>query len=258
MAGNSFQSMLSLLQMWLKNQDAAEKRQHDMEMLQKQQQPQQPQQAQQAQSGQDQQQQNPMDMYSKYTQVMDMIPAATPAAVTSPGVPTTGAELTAMSGGPSGGLGAEAGGGSLGSYAGSAVPVLAAIAGQHLMSGATDRHTMNGNASGFEGHRTGDVFSGDMFTEPWMAFGEQKLGIKDPTAGEKTDAALNDLRDGKGSVTELLSTAPETAYQWFDPAGNFLDDILQNKFGTAGKIASAAILPGAGLKGIAKLIGGLF
>ena len=78
MASNSYSSMLSLLQMWLKNQEAAEKRQHDMEMLQRQQQPLQPQQSQQLQEGQQQQQQNPMDMYNKYTQISDML-AATPA-----------------------------------------------------------------------------------------------------------------------------------------------------------------------------------
>ena len=78
MASNSYSSMLSLLQMWLKNQDAAEKRQHDMEMLRQGQTPQQAQQPQQTQSGQDQQQQNPMDMYNKYTQISDML-AATPA-----------------------------------------------------------------------------------------------------------------------------------------------------------------------------------
>jgi hypothetical protein len=108
------------------------------------------------------------------------------------------------------------------------------------------------------GHRTGDVFSGDFFTEPWMAFGEQKLGVKTPTAGEQTDAALNDMRDGKGSVSELLSTAPETAYQWFDPVGNFAGDIMGDKFGTAGKIATAALLPHTGLKNVAKWLGDLF
>jgi hypothetical protein len=245
--------------MWLKNQEASEKRQHDMELLRQEQQPQQSQQPQQDQSGQ-QQQQNPMDMYNQYTQVMDMMPAAAPA-YEAPAMGSTPAATSAFGGaselGGTAGLGAEAGTG-IGGYASYAVPVLAAIAGQHLLSGSTDRRTMNGKASSFEGHRTGDVFSGDMFTEPWMAFGEQKLGIKDPTAGEKTDAALNDLREGKGSVSELLSTAPETAFQWFDPFGNFFDDILTDKFGTVGKIASAAILPGTGLKNIAKMIGGLF
>jgi hypothetical protein len=55
-----------------------------------------------------------------------------------------------------------------------------------------------------------------------------------------------------------MSTVPGTAFQWFDPFGKFFDDILTDKFGNYGKIASAAILPGTGLKNIGNWLGGLF
>lgn len=156
------------------------------------------------------------------------------------------------------GVGAESG---VGSYLGYAAPVLAAIAGQHMMSGATDRRTMEGGKQGADvgkGHRTGDVFSGDHFTEPWMAFAEQKLGIEEPTAGEKTDAAIDRIRGGKGGFSDLLSTVPGTAYQWFDPVGNFAGDFMGDKFGTAGKVATTIILPHTGLKWFGDWLGGLF
>jgi hypothetical protein len=113
MAGNSFQSMLSLLQMWMKNQDAAEKRQHDIEMLQRQQQPQQLQQAQQSQGGQQQQQSSPMDAYNQYNSITDML-AASPA-YEVPAMGSTPAATSAFGGagelGGTAGLGAEAGSG---------------------------------------------------------------------------------------------------------------------------------------------------
>jgi hypothetical protein len=137
--------------------------------------------------------------------------------------------------------------------------ITAAIMGQHLMSGATDRRTIEGGKTGIgEGHRTGDVFSGNFFTEPWMAFGEQKLGIDTPTAGEKTDAAIDRMREGKGGFSDFASTIPSTAYQWFDPVGNFGADIMSDKFGDAGKALTMLLMPHTGLKFGADWLGKLF
>ena len=120
MAGNSYTSMLSLLQMMLKQQEAEREHQRKLDMMQREQ-----------SSGQDQQS-SPMDAYNQYTQVMDMMPVAAPAASSS-GVPTTGAELTAMSGGSSGlgtGAGSTAGGtaGGAGGMATAAAPYAALAA----------------------------------------------------------------------------------------------------------------------------------
>jgi hypothetical protein len=105
MASNSYSSMLSLLQMWLKNQEAEKKRQHDLEMQRQKQQ--------QEQHGGQQQQQNPMDMYNKYTQITDML-AASPA-YEAPAMGSTPAATSAFGGagelGGTAGLGAEAGSG---------------------------------------------------------------------------------------------------------------------------------------------------
>ena len=144
---------------------------------------------------------------------------------------------------------------------GTAGAIAAAIAGQHMMSGATDRRTMEGGKSGTEagkGHRTGDIFSGDMFTEPWMAWGEQQLGVDTPTAGEKTDAAIDRMREGKGGFSDFMSTVPGTAYQWFDPVGNFAGDIMGDKFGDVGKALTMMVLPHTGLKWGADWLSGLF
>jgi hypothetical protein len=171
----------------------------------------------------------------------------------------SGAEIPSTAGEVGGGVADVAGGGS--SYLPLAGYVAAAIAGQHMMSGATDRRTMEGGESGTKagkGHRTGDVFSGDFFTEPWMAWGEQQLGIDTPTAGEKTDAAIDRLREGKGGFSDFASTIPGTAYQWFDPVGNFAGDFMGDKFGTAGKVVTSLLLPQTGLKWLGDWIGGLF
>jgi hypothetical protein len=155
-----------------------------------------------------------------------------------------------------GSVGAESGGGS---YLGYMAPVLAAIAGQHMMSGETDRRVGdNGKLSEASGHRTGDIFSGNFFTEPWMAWGEQQLGIDSPTAGEKTDASIDRMREGKGGFSDFMSTVPGTAYQWFDPVGNFAGDFMGDKFGTAGKIATGLLLPQTNLKWMGDWLSGLF
>jgi hypothetical protein len=156
-----------------------------------------------------------------------------------------------------GGVGESAGGAS--SYLPMAGYIAAAIAGQHMMSGATDRRTdSGGNASKDSGHRTGDVFSGNFFTEPWMAWGEQQLGVDTPTAGENTDAAIDRMREGKGGFSDFMSTVPGTAYQWFDPVGNFAGDIMGDKFGDVGKALTMMVLPQTGLKWSADWLSGLF
>jgi hypothetical protein len=180
---------------------------------------------------------------------------STPAATSAFG---GGGELAGTSG--LAGVG-EAGGAGASSYLGYAAPILAAIAGQHMMSSGTDRRTMKGGESGTElgkGHRTGDMFSGDFFTEPWMAWGEQQLGVDTPTAGEKTDAAIDRMREGEGGFSDLASTIPGTAYQWFDPVGNFAGDIMGDKYGDLGKALTMLVLPHTGLKWGADWLGKLF
>ena len=146
-------------------------------------------------------------------------------------------------------------GASLG-YVGGAI--VAAIAAQHMMSGATDRRTdAKGNASQASGHRTGDVFSGNFFTEPWMAKGEQALGVKTPTAGEKTDASIDRFREGKGSAMDVAKTAPETAAQWFDPVGAFAGNVVEDKFGKVGTAIMTSLMPHMALQTAGKEIGKL-
>jgi len=232
------------------------------------------------QPGQQQQQKQSSNPMSTYNNIMKMFPASTatgmtpnaanPAgesfygwgaqtgdwgAMSSPAMyDATTAASTPAAEGLGGGAAEGAGLGSLGYIA-------AAIMGQHLMSGATDRRTMEGGKSGTEagkGHRTGDVFSGNFFTEPWMAYGEQMLGVDKPTAGEKSDAAIDRMREGKGGFSDLASTIPSTMYQWFDPVGNFGADIMGDKFGDAGKALTMLLMPHTGLKFGADWLGKLF
>jgi hypothetical protein len=110
-----------------------------------------------------------------------------------------------------------------------------------MMSSATDRRT---DLSGVEGsHRTGDIFSGDFFTEPWMAFAYDKLGVDAPTPGEKTDASIDAIQDGENGWDNLLRSAPATGAQWFDPVGTFGQGYLEEKGGPIGKWAGRAAFP---------------
>ncbi|MBC2712065.1 MAG: hypothetical protein HGJ94_14095 [Desulfosarcina sp.] len=86
--------------------------------------------------------------------------------------------------------------------------ITAVIAGQHLLSNQTDRTV--------EGVKTDDVFGGHFFTEPWMAYGADKLGFDDPTSGEKMDAAIENSDWGNVAVR-----VPATANQWANPVGDF-------------------------------------
>jgi hypothetical protein len=150
----------------------------------------------------------------------------------------------------------EVGGAGAGSYLGYIAPVLAAIQGQHMMSSATDRRTdFDGNFSKTSGHRTGDIFSGDFFTEPWMAYAMQQLNVDTPTPGEKTDSALNSIRQGEGGVGELLGSIPGTGLQWFDPFGTAGFSFLEDKLG---KEMATVLIPHMGLKNVTDWFSGLF
>ena len=120
--------------------------------------------------------------------------------------------------------------------------ILAAIAGQHMMSSDTDRQFSPSGAGG-SSHRTGDVFSGDFFTEPWMAYAYDKLGVEGATPGEETDSSINAIRDGESAWDNLLRSAPATAAQWFDPVGSFGYGLMEDKLGTFGKWLGRAAFP---------------
>jgi hypothetical protein len=196
---------------------------------------------------------NPYQMYNQYSKMSSTGGMAANPGATSPYASNAGLY------GPSGtygegfasmgqGAGEAAGGGmgeglsAVGGY------VAALIAAQQLMSNATDRRAgTSGNktdSSSGSGHRTGSVFSGDFFTEPWMAYANQKLGIETLTPGEKTDAAIDRFREGEGGLMDVAKTAPATGAQWFDPTGAFFYGALDDeRFGKIGDVASKAIFP---------------
>jgi hypothetical protein len=199
---------------------------------------------------QQQQGQSPMQAYDTYNSVMDMMGGGTGA-----GGATAGGEGSMMSGAmPSGtadtgwlsSLGDmfSGGGGETASSAGYGTLgyILAAIAGQHLASDATSRHTPLPGVEG-RGHKTGDVFSMDFFNEPWQSYLYDQLDMKSTVPGEKTDAAINALRDGESTWDNLLRSAPATGAQWFDPFSSVGYDIMNEKGGTIGKYASKALFP---------------
>lgn len=187
---------------------------------------------QQQQSGQ-----NPMSAYNNYNTYSEMFGGGTGAG--AGGGAVAGGEGSMISGSMGGeGVGEAASGVGYGTLG----YILAAIAGQHLMSDATDRNTPLPGVEG-RGHKTGDVFSLDFFTEPWQAFAYDKLGIDVPTPGEKTDASINALRDGESTWDNLLRSAPATGAQWFDPFSSVGYDWMNEKGGTIGKVASKALFP---------------
>jgi len=127
--------------------------------------------------------------------------------------------------------------------------ILAAIQGQHMMSSDTDRQfTPSGTSTS---HRTGDIFSGDFFTEPWMGYAADKLGMERATPGESTDASIDAIQDGESAWDNLLRGAPATAAQWFDPVGSFAFDWLGQKGGKFGDILKWGVMP---VQGLARLI----
>jgi len=121
--------------------------------------------------------------------------------------------------------------------------VAAAIAAQHAMSNATTRR--------FDGQRTKDAFGGSFMTEPWLAFGFDKLGIDSPTAGENFDAAWQN-RDYHNSAERF----PRALSYWGEPGSSVGYDLLDDKLG--GKFANIAFPNQYGFKQLGDLFGKLF
>ena len=94
----------------------------------------------------------------------------------------------------------------------------AAIMLQHSLSQQTN--------TVFEGQKTGDAFSGNFGTEPWLAFMNSKLGWG-PTAGEKFDAAIKNKEYG----TAFLRSFGVADY-WSDPARAFGYNAISNTLGS--------------------------
>ena len=142
-------------------------------------------------------------------------------------IPINGQEINGMNvhWGPNTGSGlGGSGGGSTGGAA-TAGYVLAAILGQMAATSDTD--------TTFEGQPTGNFFSfGEdpssmtdigsgnwqprVFTEPWLAWGHDKLGW-DPTIGEKMDAAIYN-----NDWSTALKRLPAAADYWADPIRSWL------------------------------------
>ena len=170
-------------------------------------------------------------------------------------IPSGGGMTYGASGAPTsemagmGSIAGDAGGGSsmlgtVGTYAGY---IGAAIAGQHLLSNQTSRS--------FDGRATKDAFGGSGATEPWLAYGYQKMGIDAPTSGEQLDA---DVKNGDwGSA---VSHVPSHAAYYFNPGANFLSDFAGQKLGdTWGPIVSSMIFPeGKIANQLGKLFGKIF
>jgi len=116
-----------------------------------------------------------------------------------------GQEISGMS---AGGSSSGAGSGGLGA-AGIGGIVLAAIAAQHGLSQDTD--------TTFEGVKSGDAFSGQFGTEPWLAWAHDKLGLS-PTAGERFDAAVKN--DDWG---EAFKRSFEMSDYWADPGSTWAE-----------------------------------
>lgn len=229
-----------------------------MQLIQAQYQQEPQQQNQQQQGQQGQQQQDPQQMYDMYkkfsggntTPVMN--PGASSQYASNAGMygpsGTYGEGFASASGGGGGTAGGGVGGGETagGMGGGTAAAIAAVIAAQMLATKFTDRRAGDKpqhTTSRAEGHRTGNVFSMDFFTEPWQAYAYQTLGVDTLTPGEKTDAAVDRFRNDEGGLMDVAKTAPGTAAQWFDPTGSVIYDLMDDKFGTVGKIASKAVFP---------------
>ena len=114
-----------------------------------------------------------------------------------------------------GSVGGQLGGGE--SAAGPYAAIAAIIAAQHIMA-------MNNNRT-FEGQRSGDVFTGDYATEPWLAFLSDRIGLP-ATAGEQFDAAIKN-RDWNTAAKRF----PEAADYWADPLRGGLEVGLEGRLG---------------------------
>ena len=82
--------------------------------------------------------------------------------------------------------------------------VAAAIALQNQFTNMTNRET--------DGVKTGNAFTGQYATEPWLAYGAQLAKDDDPTAGEKFDAAI--VNNDKSAIAK---TAPAAVNYWVNP-----------------------------------------
>lgn len=155
------------------------------------------------------------------------------------GSTASGAEAPEVVGNAGEVVGSGTGGSEYLSYAAPYAYILAAIMGQHLASSNTDRRAGKGwDVSKNSGHRTGDVFSGDFFTEPWQPWLYQQLGIDKLTPGERFDAAVD-----RGDVKGAIAAAPSTGAQWFNPVGSVAYDLAEDKLGEPGKWFARAVLP---------------
>lgn len=151
---------------------------------------------------------------------------------------SSGSEAGAAEGAAEG-AGTAVEGSEAGYMSGPYAAIAAVIAAQQLMSQNTDRRAgKDGKVSKSSGHRTGSVFSGDFWTEPWQAYLYDKMGIDKLTSGERFDAAID-----KRNPSEAVAAAPGTAYQWFDPLGSTGYDIMSEKLGKPGKYLARAIIP---------------
>lgn len=206
-----------------------------------------------AMQGQSDQQMSPQQGYDAYKNYQNFAGMGGPSGTTTNTGAISSIESGALSG--AGETAGEAAGGGMGEGL-SAVGgyVAAIIAAQQMMGNATDRRAGDsGNkndVSKNEGHRTGTVFSGDFFTEPWQPYLYQQMGNDKLTPGEKTDAAIDRFREGDGSVMDVAKTAPATGAQWFDPAGSVGYDMLDDKGGKVGGMIGKAVFP---VQGIARL-----
>ena len=145
--------------------------------------------------------------------------------------PGAGSVASNFMGGGAGGGGEAAGMGGMGI----AGIIAAAIAAQHGMSNATNTE--------FEGQRTDDAFAGHYGTEPWLAFGHDKLGL-DPTAGERFDAAI-----ANGDYGTAMKRSPAMLDYWADPGRNWAGSTAE---AIGGKKLSTVVNP---LSAILKLFG---
>jgi len=134
--------------------------------------------------------------------------AAPPPAMPPPAAPPPAAPPPATP------AGAPAGGGGMAALLPVAY-IAAAIGGQLVASNNTDTVV--------DGQKTGNVFTGigdggwnpSFATEPWLAWGHDKLGWE-PTEGENFDAAVNN-----SDWSTALKRLPAAADYWADPLRNW-------------------------------------
>ena len=142
---------------------------------------------------------------------------------------------------------ASAAGGSapsgLGGAGATAGYVAALVAAQEAMMNNTDTTFEGVKSDGFFHQDENGQWEPHAFTEPWMAFGGDKLGFKDPSPGEKMDAAIQN-----SDWEKVARRIPSTANQWANPIGDFaargVKNFAEKGLGkTGGRLAHAAVDP---------------